>query len=104
MHIIHIMNAQVENNIGKYCHFCEDHPCLWSQHRHEILESVQAWAMTLDKNPSNRFICNRCYIIFTNLHHGVLGNGVRVDPPQCVKDGIRREFPDPNNEYVGFKP
>ena len=98
------MNEEAENNIENHCHHCEDNPCLWSQYRDEILESVQTWILTLDDYPNNRFIRNRCYKTFTAMYHGVLGNGVRVDIPQCVKDGIRQEFPESSGGYVGFRP
>jgi hypothetical protein len=43
------------------------------------------------------------YQEYIHLYHGFLGRGIRRDPPQCVKEAIYNEYPNPENEKrVGF--
>jgi hypothetical protein len=44
------------------------------------------------------------YQEYIRLYYGVLGRGIRRNPPTCVKDGIYDEYPNPddNEERVGY--
>ncbi len=42
--------------------------------------------------------------MYARLKFGYLGKGNRKALPSCVTDGIRANFPDPNDSYVGFVP
>jgi hypothetical protein len=44
------------------------------------------------------------YQMFTRAKLGYIGKGNRVQLPPCVSSGIRNQFPDPNQSYVGFIP
>jgi hypothetical protein len=47
-----------------------------------------------------RFALYREYI---RLYYGVLGHGIRRNPPAFVKDAIYEEYPNPDNkDRVGF--
>ena len=35
--------------------------------------------------------------------YGVMGKGNRVQLPQCVVEGVRREYPDEKDMYMGYK-
>lgn len=43
------------------------------------------------------------YRAFVRLCWGPLGREVRVQIPSCAVNRIRREYPSPSAEYVGFK-
>ena len=51
--------------------------------------------------PENyRFHGYQCYVEFI---HGHLGRGVRQAVPACVEKHLRRRYPDPHDQYTGFK-
>jgi hypothetical protein len=43
------------------------------------------------------------YRQFTLLVHSYLGKDNRIPLPSCVVSRIRKEYPDPNENYVGFR-
>ena len=45
----------------------------------------------------------RTVFYFFCFRHGRLGRGVRRPAPACVVGAIRRQWPDPNGHYVGYK-
>jgi hypothetical protein len=43
------------------------------------------------------------YQEYIQLYYGVLGHGIHCDPPQCVKEAIYKEYPNPDKEKcIGF--
>ena len=44
------------------------------------------------------------YQMFTHANLGYLGKHNRVLLPPCIVDGVRNNFPDPKDIYVGFIP
>ena len=53
------------------------------------------------------FVVNRAYRLnayrnFTCWAYGKLGDGNRKVIPSCVVMQIRKEFPDPDGEYISF--
>ncbi|XP_071987756.1 P2X purinoceptor 7-like [Engystomops pustulosus] len=51
----------------------------------------------------NRLHRKTAYRAFTAWVHGYLGMGNRRPIPSCVVHLVRSAFPDPNNEYMGYK-
>jgi hypothetical protein len=39
---------------------------------------------------------------FTHLQYGVLGENDQIDNEDCIKNGIRRMFPVPNDDFIGY--
>jgi hypothetical protein len=44
----------------------------------------------------------KMYQRFCSMINGVLGKRKRVELPDCVTNKIKANYPDPNEEYVGF--
>lgn len=54
-----------------------------------------------DENKSARWHAFRSY---SEAKHGYLGKGNRKPHPACIEKGVRAVFPDPDGQYVGFRP
>lgn len=54
------------------------------------------------ENKTWRFICYKQYTSWVNSWIA-MGKGNRVVLPSCVVSKIRKEYPEPNGIYVGFK-
>jgi hypothetical protein len=52
----------------------------------------------------NKSCRHDAYQTYTRAKCGHMGKGRRVPLPTCVVDGIRANFPDMDNNYVGFTP
>ena len=74
--------------------------CMWAQTCEFIHCCAEELECTNDTNGTKRKLLYRQYILHTE---GYLGRGVRVNPPECVKRGIRALFPDPHGSYMGFR-
>lgn len=68
--------------------------CYWKNCRPDML----AFARMTPEN--YRFHGYQCYVEFI---HGHLGRGVRQAVPACVEKHLRRRYPDPHDQYTGFK-
>ena len=47
--------------------------------------------------------CNATYRYYIHFKHSSLEKWNRVVIPDCIKDIIRSEYPEPNGEYMGHK-
>jgi hypothetical protein len=89
------------------CSHCEQMQCEWLLYGPTIVHSVQS---THGSNPNvDRLLTNKAcrhaaYTSYTRTKFGYLGKGNRVPLPKCFVNGIRDNFPDPSNNYVGFTP
>jgi hypothetical protein len=89
------------------CNDCQQNPCDWSLFGPSIVDCIRS---TISNTPSvDRYHTNKqcrfaAYQMYTRAKLGYLGKGNRVQLPQCVSTGVRNNFPDPNNSYVGFVP
>jgi hypothetical protein len=89
------------------CNDCQQNPCYWSLFGPSIVDCVRS---TISNTPSvDRYHTNKqcrfaAYQMYTRAKLGYLGKGNRVRLPQCASTGVRNNFPDPNNSYVGFVP
>ena len=52
-------------------------------------------------NRMRRQLCYRNFVLFINRGHPI-GRGNRVVIPRCVVTEIRRQYCDPNGQYIGF--
>jgi hypothetical protein len=100
---------------------CGGTPCQWDEFGDDLLEQanemfVQTMSvaddgsavMVLVNKSSGELVNNNTaryhlYKMFTYLKYGHLGKGNRVRIPSCVQDMIREHFPDPSNQYTGFR-
>ena len=74
--------------------------CMWVQSCEFIHDCAEELKFIDESNGTKRKLLYRQYILHTE---GYLGRGVRVNPPECVKRGIRALFPDPHGSYMGFR-
>jgi hypothetical protein len=87
------------------CSHCEETPCEWLLYGPAIVQSVRAMH---GSNPSidilltNKACRHAAYTMYTRTKFGHLGKANRVPLPSCVVNGVRDNFPDPKNNFVGF--
>jgi len=97
----------IGNTVDGLCNDCQQSPCDWSLFGPSIVDCVHS---TISNTPSvDRYHTNKqcrfaAYQMYTRAKLGYLGKGNRVQLPQCVTTGVRNNFPDPNNSYIGFIP
>ena len=76
---------------------CRSETC----HRTLYLEVLRSKGdLLIDKHLLPNVVRRRLYATYVHAVYGVLGRGVRVVVPSCVKDLIREIFPDPQGEYM----
>jgi hypothetical protein len=97
--------GNVHANVNS-CHICNEDPCNWNLYGRAIVHSVRSSrsidsVVSLSDNKSCRY---NAYGMYARLKSGYLGKGNCKKLPSCVTDGIRANFPDPNDTYVGFVP
>lgn len=80
---------------------CGCDPCLWIDIREEVMLHVEHKRRSGEIR--NNVLRKFGYQKAVNIIHGVLGRGNRVELPTCVVDGIRNEYPDEDNVYMGYK-
>lgn len=104
-------NIKVEDeSILKYhtvCEICGGTPCDWIFLGDDIIHKVKQ-EIDLNKNirnivMSNKEIRKEAYKTYVYEKYGFLGKGNRVKCPDCVTESIHKMWPDPNNEYMGYK-
>ena len=89
------------------CSHCEQMPCEWMVYGPTIVQSVRAShgsSPNIDRHLTNKTCRHAAYTTYTRTKFGYLGRGKRVPLPTCVVNGIRDNFLDANNNYVGFVP
>ena len=67
------------------------------------IRSAKDWADNEDSKATNNMMRKRAYREATLLIHQYLGRGKRIKLPKCIVDAVRKEFPDKENNYMGFK-
>jgi hypothetical protein len=81
------------------CPHCDRNPCEAVQYG-RMFVGVTNDVHEDEPNNAKRKAAYRYYVQFK---HGRLGQGNRVVIPDCIKDLIRSQYPDPNGEYMGHK-
>jgi hypothetical protein len=87
------------------CTYCTQQPCEWVQFGPTIVAAVQGLRDSSQAGigcSNNKSFRHAAYSMFVRTKYGYLGKGNQVPLPTCVVDGIRENFPDPTNTYVGF--
>ena len=79
------------------CRYCKCFPCIIDQEWKNAGEFVE---MAREDGYDNKEIRYGLY----RLHARSLGYKERTPLPACVTSFMTHYFPDPNNEYTGFKP
>jgi hypothetical protein len=69
----------------------------------EAIRCAKDWADNEEPEASNNIIRKRAYREATILIHQYLGRGKRIRLPSCIVEAVRKEFPDKDNNYLGFK-
>lgn len=69
-----------------------------------ILRTIGEFRHPPAQKDANRLHRKTAYRGFTAWIHGYLGIGNRRPIPSCVVKKVRSAFPDPQGQYVGFRP
>jgi hypothetical protein len=97
--------AFVGNNIDGVCSGCSQENCDWNVYGPHIVKSItesNSCHLNVENSLRNKACRHAAYTMFSRSKFGYLGKGNRVPLPSCVVKGIRDNFPDPNDTYVGF--
>ncbi len=82
------------------CLLCNHDPCHRIVYADQIRWHVSAISSDTSPNVAHRSL----YEVYTHAVYGTLGHGNHVDLPACIVSYIRELFPDPDGEYMGYKP
>jgi hypothetical protein len=100
------------------CENCNCKPCDWTQFGPGIIAHlndeyigcyIDADGNIVEGNHdggsviTNKQLRFLAYSAYTSAKHGYLGKRKRIPIPHCVESGIRRNFPEENGFYIGFK-
>ena len=86
------------------CMYCEFSPCLWVQYSEGLVFDGNFFSAshTYEGDRTyNNLIRKHVYRKFSSMHLGI-GNP-RTPIPECVLKEIRLLYPEPDNNYMGFK-
>ena len=110
-----------EEEEEEVCVHCGGTPCEWEEFGDDIAQREQEMSKSLsvivacdsdgsqivDRNTKQRLqnkeMRKSMYRMFTYLKYGHLGRGVRIPIPECVMGKIREKYPDPAEDYMGFR-
>ena len=83
------------------CTKCDEQECLWMTHKSNVVAATELKRMQGDfaDNVLRKF----AYQESVRIIYGVMGKGNRVQLPQCVIEGVRKEYPSDNDMYMGYK-
>ena len=96
------IDAKIEKYIQEHscCVICGGCPCDWSNFASYVIEAMTKCKA---KGKTNKEIRFAGYKRFIKEKYGIVGKGVRIPCPDCVKDEIRKLYPENNdNDYTGF--
>ena len=90
------------------CTECGETPCDWDTYGSNLMEGTEEFILSLQaandgERPENNIIRKGMYRLFVHLKFGHLGKGNRLSIPCCVRDQIRRKWPNDNGEYMGYR-
>ncbi len=94
--------------MNHYCGECNHQPCLARLHERSYMNMIREGVivdgqhMTYRKRASNKQMRFASYRLFCSWIHGPLGAGNRKELPGCIVRMIRVEFPEEENNYVGY--
>ena len=87
------------------CFHCELAPCIWSVHSAQMVEYAEV-VLVVDPTDNARELSSKRKALYRQMSHllnGHLGRGNRKPHTECVKQGIRDIFPDPNGQFMGHR-
>ena len=88
------MNDSAANTV---CAHCDESPC----HRVTYADLLRSAGDAIDVGTPPNTARRTLYRNYIGAVHGYLGRNNRVVVPVCVRDLIRKMFPDPAGEYMG---
>ena len=109
------------------CMSCGATPCEWAYYQDDVIEfarnnhffvnhrdpqdpysfPTEKFSMMTDEEKheikaSHQEYKKKCFRHYTFLKYGRLGLGNRIKHPCCIKDRIRRMFPNHDNTFTGY--
>ena len=70
-------------------------------HKSNVLSATESKRMHGDF--SNNVLRKFAYQESVRIVYGAMGKGNRVQLPQCVVEGVRKEYPSEKDMYMGYK-
>ncbi len=80
-----------------FCQMCESDPCHVTIHAQVLTSARDFIKAGISPNVAQQSL----YRTYVAAEHGPLGKGNRVVVPHCVRDLIRKMFPDDTDNYMG---
>lgn len=106
------VNEVNDDNETEVCEDCGSAPCEWREWGRDVLSIADkrfTWSsdgtILVDEGGTETpcsIVRKNFYQLFTYLKYGHLGRGVRIPIPRCVEQEIRRRYPEPDGNYLGF--
>ena len=83
------------------CHICGEKPCDWICYGEDLIQRGETTFVS--EIMTNNIIQKSIYSMYIYGKYGHLGKGRRICIPICVRDGIRKRWPESNPEdYMGY--
>ena len=96
-----LIHTSADNNSMVFCDHCNREPCIWEEYRDDVIEFIESKKSCgeMRSNMLRKYGYQECIRIM----YGRMGKGNRVELPRCVVSGVRNEYPDVDNRYMGYK-
>ena len=91
----------IPHNSDDICDNCGLRPC--ESVTYNVLLQKAGDKVSKKNNNHNRATRHHLYKLYTATKYGKLGRSNRVHIPECVEKMVHGMFPDPNNDYTGFR-
>ena len=91
----------ISHNSDEICYDCGMSPC--ESVTYEALLRTSGEDVSKKNHKHNRATRHYLYKLYIATKYGKLGKNHRVRIPDCVEVFIHKLYPDPNNEYTGFR-
>ena len=82
--------------LSRRCQECGEKPCLWLEHRHELMRIHRDYYdhLPIDDQPPNIIHRLRLYNEMVRyMNRCGIGEGVRARLPKCIEDGVHEIYP-----------
>ena len=92
--------SSIDSMRATYCENCKKNYCVVTEYMdeaHELMDHLRA------SGHENHHARKEMYRFYSRVCHGYLGKGIRKPLPVCVIMNVRHQFPEEDDNYMGFK-
>lgn len=95
----------LDENEPEECTHCKVVPCVWISNQDKMVEYAEDVLLVDTNDDARQLSCKRkaLYRQMSHILNGHLGRGNRKPHTECVKQGIRDIFADPNGQFMGHR-